>query len=158
MPKGKVVTMEQGTREALTLHPYYIKAIDYMKSISWGKLGTPAQAVAKAEMARMLQVYERFGAMQQPLRFTNGKVVWEVRFPPGSKWLSGPEAPSAYLAMMDNYLRNNRFPGYGALGKATDDGLRSLDRVLDDALAKDKQHSQNIILDAQQRAAFEAKR
>ena len=158
MPKPYSLTMQQGDGPPIEVHPYFIKALDYMGKIQWGFLGTPEQAIARGEMARMLQVYERFGAYLQPIRFTAKRVIWELRFPDGTKWQQGPQVPSAQWAMLDNYLKNNRFPGYGPLGQATDDGLRSLDKVLDQALGKDKQNSEDLKSYARDRAAFEAKR
>ncbi len=154
---GQVVEMKQGAGEAMRLLPVHIKAEPYMVGIGWGKLGTPEEAVAKNELARMLQVYERFGATQQPLKYRDGRVVWSVAFPPNSRWLDGPEQPSAWLAMLENYVRNSRFKGYGAWGKPTDDGLRSLDKVLDDSLQKDQDHFNNLIGEVHDRHSAQSK-
>ncbi len=118
--------------------PVPINALVYMRGIKWSQLGTPAEAIAKGELARMLQVYQKFGAVQQPIKYKDGRMVWSVNFPPNSRWANGPEAPSAWLAMLDNYCRNDKFPGYGPLGKATDDGLRSLDKIMDATQRNDR--------------------
>lgn len=157
--QGRAVTMVQGAGEQpITLLPAPIRALPYMKGISWGKLGTPEQTVAKTEMSRMLQVYERFCAFHQPLRFKDGRTIWKVCFPSPSRWKSGPERPSAFEALLDNYVLNNRFAGYGPLGQATDDALRSLDQVLDNALRRDQQHSKDVLGEAAAVAAHSNKK
>ena len=141
---AETVVMKQGTGAPMTLFPVKIKAATYQSGIEWGRLGTPEEACAKAELSRMLQVYERYGAVQQPLRYRNGHVVWTVNFPPGGRWQNGPEQPLAWLAMLENYVRNGRFKGFmdsfesEAMRLAANGTmLRKLDEIVKESTVKD---------------------
>ena len=151
---GEVVTMQQGKSTPLTLIPARIQARPYMEGIRWGWLGTPEEAVAKAEVSRMLQIYERFGGVQQPLKYRDGHVVWEVRFPANSRWANGPEQSSAWLAMLENYVKNGRFRGYmdGTAAEKTSDNLRSLDKIVSDSYRQDQTHLRGLHEEGAKRA------
>ncbi len=145
------VTMNQHDgRGDFEAAPVLIKAIDYMKGIRWSRLGTPEEAIAKTEMSRMLQVYQRFGAVQQPIRTITEKkitrVLWEIRFPPNSRWKNGPQRPSAYEAMLDNFVMNDKFPGYDGPCGQPDTVLRKLDAIIDDARKAENQKARSILL------------
>ena len=120
------------------LLPVPIRAAPVLRGIGWGRLGTPEQALAKQELARMLTIYERFGAVQQPLRTREGRTIWKVQFPPNSRWASGPERASAFQAILDNFAKNGMFKGYMANESAGEgETLWKIDRIIDNALAFD---------------------
>ncbi len=133
----------------MRLFPTQIVAADYTDGIQWSTKGSPEEACAKTELARMFRIYERFGAVMQPLRYTNGRTVWCVEFPqqPKSRWKNGPERPSAFQALVDNYAgANGKFHGYDMsepLHRTTD--LKKLDSIIDSALARDKAHAEGVL-------------
>lgn len=133
------------------LFPVPIRAASYLNGIQWGRLGTPEEATARTEMARMLKIYERFGACQQPLRYRDGRTVWTIVFPSGSRWASGPEAPGAWLAMLDNYTKNDRFKGFMNNGLEAPSVMRDIDGIIDRSLKNDKDFSESLIKEVDMR-------
>ena len=144
-----LVTEYQGHR--VELLPMPIRSAPVLAGIQWGRLGTPEQAVAKEELIRMLNIYERFGAVQQPIKIVEGKggkrTIWSVKFPSGSRWASGPERASAFQAILDNYAKNGFFKGYNiALDHIPTLGnVRNIDKIVDRALAKDNAQAKEML-------------
>lgn len=146
-----MITTYQGQR--VELLPTPIRAAPVLNGISWGRLGTPEQAAAKTELIRMLTIYERFGAVQQPIRLVDKRTIWKVQFPRGSRWSSGPEAPSAFQAILDNYAKNGFFKGYmEADGGGDGSAVGSIDRIITNALAFDNAQAKRHLVDAHGRA------
>ena len=138
----------------MALFPAPIKADTYLESIRWGKIGTVEEAAGKQEFARMLTIYEAFGAVQQPLKYRSGREVWEVRFPPGSRWSNGPEMPSAFEAMVENYVRNHRFAGYMDSTEAKYSGdvtIRKLEELHDATVQRSQQAAEELRQEAHER-------
>ena len=136
--------------------PSPIKAAPYLNGIQWGRLGTPEEAAAKTELSRMLQIFERFGAQLQPIRYRDGRTVWSVMFPKGCRWRSGPEQPGAWLAVLESYARNDKFRGYLASGMPEQQDLRRLDSIIDASLDKDKRHYDDLRAEAVDQFTFAA--
>jgi hypothetical protein len=123
----------------ILLAPVPIIASVYINGIQWGRLGTPKQAIAKAEMARMVTLYERFGAYFQPMKEGDkGRVWWEIRFRQPSIWKNGPPRQSNEEALMHNYMRNNCFPGRSPLDRGDGTALLKADEHIQDTLARDE--------------------
>lgn len=143
--------------QVVELLPAPIRSAPVLNGISWGRLGTPEQAAAKTELIRMLSIYERFGAVQQPLRVVDrgrgARTIWKVQFPRGSRWASGPERPSAFQAILDNYAKNGFFKGYlEADGGGDGSAVGNLDRIITNALAFDNAQAKRHLVDAHGRA------
>lgn len=145
-----MITTYQGQR--VELLPTPIRAAPVLNGISWGRLGTPEQATAKTELIRMLTIYERFGAVQQPIRLVDKRTIWKVQFPRGSRWASGPERASAFQAILDNYAKNDFFKGYMETdGHGDASAVGNIDRIITNALAFDNAQAKRHLVDAQGR-------
>lgn len=115
--------------------PVPIKAKHYQDEIAWGSLGDVKAAIAKQEMARMLQLYDYFKAWLQPVRQVEdgrdkGKTVWQVCFPAERRqFKSGPAMPNAIDAMLQNYIRNKAFKGYNPLERGNGFALLDVEKL-----------------------------
>lgn len=75
---------------------------------------SPEAIRADLELQRMLLIYAANKAQRVPsYAMRNGQrvIVWEVRFPKGSRYKNGPLSISPSEAMAGNYYRNNCFSG-----------------------------------------------
>ncbi len=143
--QGKVVFGGRSTHgKEFWLAPVPIKADSLLAGIQWGKLGTPEQAAAKSELARMMRIYQRECAWKQPIKVEKKGVVWEICFPEGSRFKSGPRSENPWQALLDNYARNFKFKGILANEmRSSGDALFHVERIIDEALAKDKKHAED---------------
>lgn len=140
----------------IPLLPVPIRAASYVNGITWGQLGTVEEAAAKTEVARMLGVMERYGACQQALRFRDGRRLWTVVYPKGSRYKDGPEQPLAWLAILENYARNDKFRGQLMHAAAPGADLHDLAGIVDRSLQKDQDHFDALRQDAVERFTFSA--
>lgn len=143
--------------QGIPLLPVPIRAASYVDGITWGQLGTVEEAAAKTEVARMLGVMERFGACQQPTKYRSGKRMWTVVYPKGSRYKDGPEQPLAWLAILENYARNDKFRGQSMFAAAPGADLHDLAGIVDRSLAKDQRHYDDLRAEAVDQFNFSAR-
>jgi hypothetical protein len=137
------------------LAPIPLRERDWVESKSPAQLKrlTMDESFAEQELGRIYRLYERFRAYLQPLAApatSPGRPqaqLWEVRFPAGSRWKSGPATPSSWQAIRKNFEINKRFPGFeeGGLGQAHTDSLERLDQIKDQADAERERKAEEAI-------------
>jgi hypothetical protein len=149
--------------QMVRLAPIPLREQDWVESKTPAELKamTLDESFAEQELGRIYRLYERFRAYLQPLTPRAGRKsqLWEVRFPAGSRWLSGPIDTSSWKAVRKNFERNKQFPGFeeGGLGNAHTDSLERLDQIKDQADAERErkakeaisEHTAKIILKAE---------
>lgn len=87
-----------------------------------------AELVQKEEI-RVHRIMQHYMAWLQPIgkAITSGGLLWEVRFPKGTKWKNGPIREGARLAILENYKLNKKFPGFLELPQSPGDALITAD-------------------------------
>lgn len=111
------------------LMPVPIRLGNYMSSLLPRPGEDPKILLYKSEVGRMLGIYERHGAWMQPERYHSGTIIWSIQFPQGSKFFSGPEAPSALIAQELNYVKNRKFQGISMLDNGDGDGVMNMGKA-----------------------------
>ncbi len=132
----------RGDREvrggAFTLAPVPIKSEDYMKGFEIiGSLPGPERAAILQQNQRMFEAFERFNAWIHPVGRHGPElkgILWQVKFPPSSRWKDGSPKPGALAAVHDAYAVNKRFAGYGVLAAGGGELVFDVDKILDKAL------------------------
>ena len=114
--------------------PVPIKKATYIQGIQ--DKGIPGDDRVKVvqELTRVHEVLETFSAWLHPVGQNKEGTVWDVRFPPGSRWRSGPPTNGALAAIKANYERNKYFGVFFAQAKVDPKFLLNADKISDEAV------------------------
>lgn len=117
-----------------TFFPVRITKAAYMQTMqSGGKPGTD-EARSHLEFVRLHTIYERFFAVFNPVGLRGNTMFWEVRFPPRSKWKSGPPAEHPLKALQENAKLNKHFPGFMTAEQQDPKLFQNADQISDEAM------------------------
>lgn len=126
------------TANGITLAPVPILAEDYMKGFeNIGTLPGPERVSILHQNQRMLEAFERFKAWLHPVGRWGERdqgVLWQVKFPGGSKWVDGEPSKGALAAVHNAYALNKQFPGFMNHTPGDPKAPLSVDKILDKAL------------------------
>ncbi len=143
----KVLGVKDKAKGVQKLMPVPIQASRYLQTLI-PKFGEdPKMLLHKAEVGRMLQIYERYGAWLQPMKYVEGKgIFFEVQFPQGSRFASGTSMPNAWEAMEMNYIKNRKFPGVMMLHQqGSGDGPLEIAAAQAEAVKLERQRRANAV-------------
>ncbi len=122
--------------EKLVMNPVPIKLETYVRQIGLEDAGiTPEERQARTEVLGMVAIMERNLAVIFPLGFNAGRLIWEVRYPVKSLFKNGPRWNSAWGAIQQNYIRNDRFKKILAIEGGRGESALRFDKIADDSVA-----------------------
>lgn len=121
-------------RQGQTIFPVPIKKDTYLQTMQKAAKPGTDQAKSDLEFLRLHTLYERFYAVFNPVGLRGKTMFWEVRFPPRSKWKSGPAAEHPLKAMEENAKLNKYFPGFMAQEQQDPKLFLNADKIADEAM------------------------
>ncbi len=122
--------------ERLAMHPVPIKLETYVRQLDISDPAiTQEERQARTEVLGMVAIMERNLAAIFPIGFTQGRMIWEVRYPRKSLFLNGPRWKSAWGAIQQNYIKNDRFKKILAIEGGRGESAIRFDKIADESVA-----------------------
>lgn len=126
--------MMDEVKDIKTMRPVPIKLQEYVQQLLIDGSTTEKEKQTKIEILGMITVMERNRACVHPKSFYQGRIMWEVKYPPGHVFQNGPKYPGAWGAMVRNYTLNKKFSkilGTGGDGSLVLDVQKIMDKSVD---------------------------